>query len=308
MRYLLERLLWAGVVVLGTTWVTFAIVFLVPGDPARVVAGPRADAATLALVRADLGLDAPIGVQYGRYLGRLARGDLGRSYATRQPVAAMLARRLPSTTALALASLSVAVILGLVGALVTAPRAGGWLDGACLVGALAVLSAPVFWLGMLALYYLAYRLRLFPLGGATSLRHLVLPALVLGVGLGAYYARLLHGALATTLGLDYVRAARARGVRPWRLLVVHALRNASLPFITVLGLDTAALLNGVILTETVFHWPGIGRLAFESVLSLDVPVIMGTVLLSAVLVVGSNLVIDLLYRVVDPRVRLGGTS
>jgi peptide/nickel transport system permease protein len=304
-RYLAGRIAWAAVILLGTTWITFAIVFLVPGDPARVVAGPRADTQTIAAVRRELGLDRPLHVQYLRYVARLARGDLGRSYATRQPVGEILARRLPATATLAGAALAVAVVIGLVGGLVTAPFAGGIVDRAALVASLVVLSAPVFWLGMIALYWVGYRWRLLPLGGAGGLRHLVLPALVLGVGTGAYYARLLHTNLVAVLGEDYIRAARARGVGRLRLLTVHALRNASLPFITVLGLDFAALLNGVVLTETIFHWPGIGRLAFDAVLSLDVPVIMGTVLLGAALVVAANVAVDLTYRVVDPRIRLG---
>lgn len=305
MRYLAGRLIWAFVILLGTTWITFAIVFLVPGDPARVMAGPRADAETLATIRRELGLDRPMLAQYAQYLGRLARGDLGRSYATRQPVATTLARRLPATMTLALAALAVAVTVGVVGALLTAPLAGTWLDRAALFGSLALLSAPVFWLGMLGLYYAGFRWRLVPLGGAGSLRHLVLPALVLGVGTGAYYARLLHTNLQSVLHEDYVRAARARGVGEGRLVAIHALRNAALPLITVVGLDFAALMNGVVLTETVFHWPGLGRLAFDAVLALDVPVIMGTVLLSAGLVVAANLAVDLVYRWVDPRIRLG---
>ncbi len=305
MRYLIGRLLWAFVILLGTTWITFAIVFLVPGDPARVVAGPRADAETIASIRRELALDLPVHVQYGRYLARVAHGDLGRSYATRQPVMEILSRRLPATALLAAAGLAVAIVLGLAGGLLTAPFAGTWLDRSALVGSLAILSAPVFWLGLLALYYVGYRWRLLPLGGAGGLRHLVLPALVLGTGTGVYYARLLHTNLVGVLGEDYVRAARARGASALRVVAVHALRNASLPLITVVGLDFASLLNGVVLTETVFHWPGLGRLAFDAVLSLDVPVIMGTVLLSATLVVATNLAVDLIYRVVDPRIRLG---
>jgi len=304
-RYLVGRIAWALGILVGTTAITFTIVFLVPGDPARVVAGPRADAATLATIRHELGLDRPLPAQYGRYLWRLAHGDLGRSYANRQPVATTLARRLPATATLAAAGLAIAVVVGLVGGLATAPFAGRSVDRAALVGSLAILSAPVFWLGMIALYWLGFRWRLVPLGGAGSLRHLLLPALVLGIGTGVYYARLLHTNLQEVLTTDYVRAARARGVGPLRLLAVHALRNAALPLLTIVGLDFAALMNGVVLTETVFHWPGLGRLAFDAVLALDVPVIMGTVLLSAALVVVTNLVVDLLYRIVDPRIRLG---
>ncbi|MEB2284076.1 MAG: hypothetical protein B6D46_02200 [Polyangiaceae bacterium UTPRO1] len=305
MRYLVGRIVWALVILLGTTWITFAIVFVVPGDPARVVAGPRADAATLAGIRRELGLDRSLSTQYGRYLWRLAHGDLGRSYANRQPVARTLAHRLPATAALAGAGLAIAIAIGLAGGLATAPFAGRLVDRAALVGSLAILSAPVFWLGMLALYWLGFRWRLVPLGGAASLRHLLLPALVLGIGTGVYYARLLHTNLQEVLTADYIRAARARGVGPVRLLAVHALRNAALPLLTIIGLDFAALLNGVVLTETVFHWPGLGRLAFDAVLALDVPVIMGTVLLSAELVVATNLAVDLVYRIVDPRIRLG---
>jgi peptide/nickel transport system permease protein len=304
-RYLIGRLVWALVILLGTTWITFAIVFLVPGDPARVVAGPRADAETIASIRRELALDLPVPVQYGRYLARVAHGDLGRSYSTRQPVTEILVRRLPATALLAAAGLAVALVIGLAGGVLTAPLAGTWVDRIALIASLAFLSAPVFWLGMLALYYVGYRWRLLPLGGAGDVRHLVLPALVLGTGSGVYYARLLHTNLVAVRGEDYGRAARARGASPLRVVAVHALRNASLPLLTVVGLDFASLLNGVVLTETVFHWPGLGRLAFDAVLNLDVPVIMGTVLLSATLVVVTNVAVDLLYRVVDPRIRLG---
>ena len=210
----------------------------------------------------------------------------------------------PMLRALAVAGLAVAIVIGLAIGVLTAPVAGTWIDRAVLVASLAVLSAPVFWVGMLALYWIGFRWRLVPLGGAGTLRHLILPALVLGIGSGLYYARLLHTNLQGVLRLDYVRAARARGVGPFRLYAVHALRNAALPLLTVIGLDFAALMNGVVLTETVFHWPGIGRLAFDAVLALDVPVIMGTVLLSATLVVATNLAVDLLYRLVDPRITL----
>jgi peptide/nickel transport system permease protein len=303
-RYLAGRAVWALVILLGTSVITFTVAFLVPGDPARVVAGPRADAETIRRTRQELALDQPIAIQYARYLGRLLRGDLGRSYATREPVRTMLLRRLPATATLALAAMGVAIVVGLAGAMVTARFAGTWVDRGALVGSLALLSAPVFWLGMLALYYVGFRWRLLPLGGASTPRHLILPALVLGIGSGVYYARLLHTNLVEVLAQDYVRAARARGVGRTRVLLVHAFRNASLPLLTVIGLDLAALMNGVVLTETVFHWPGIGRMAYDAVLNLDVPVIMGTVLFGAALVVIANLAVDLLYRVVDPRIRL----
>jgi peptide/nickel transport system permease protein len=302
---LLQRLAWSLVILLGVTFLTFAIAYIVPSDPARTVAGPKADPETLATIRKELGLDQPLPVQYVRYLERLIHGDLGRSYLTRQNVAQAILERLPATAYLALTSLGAAALMGILVGCFTALRQGSAIDLSVLVASLIALSLPVFWVGMMLLYFLAYRARLFPLGGFGAV-NVVLPACTLALGSAAYYTRLLHTNMRTVLDHDYIRAAHARGLSPWRVYGKHALRNAVIPLVTLLGLDFAGLMSGVVLTETVFNWPGLGRLAVEAVFNQDIPMIMGTVLFSAVLVVGANIVVDMLYLAIDPRIRYRG--
>jgi peptide/nickel transport system permease protein len=290
---------------LGTTLVLFVLVRVVPADPAVSIAGPKADPETLAAIRKDLGLDDPFVVQYGRYLGRLATGDLGRSYMNGRRVRDVIVERFPATALLAGTSLALGFLFGLVTGILTAARRGSAVDVAVLVGTLVGLSIPPFWLGNLLIYEFSYRLRLLPLGGYGTLFHLVLPAATLAIGEFFFYARFVHTNVAGTLDADYIRTARAKGVPPGRLYFVHALRNALIPIVTLLGLDMAALMSGVVLTETVFNWPGLGRLAVQAVFDLDIPLVAGTVLFSAVLVLAANLVVDLLYGVIDPRVQRG---
>jgi peptide/nickel transport system permease protein len=303
--YLVRRLLRALSTLLGTTLVLFLLVRVVPADPAVSIAGPKADPETLAAIRTDLGLDDPVAVQFGRYLWQLAHGDLGRSYLTGRRVADVILERLPATALLALTSIGVGFLLGLLTGIVTAARAGSRADLVVLLATLVGLSLPTFWLGNLLVYAFGYRLRLLPLGGYGTLRHLVLPAATLAIMQFFFYARFVHTNVAGTLASDYVRTARAKGVGPVRLYLRHALRNALIPIVTLLGLDIAALMSGVVLTETVFNWPGLGRLAVQSVFSLDIPVLAGTVLFSGVLVLSANFAVDLLYGVIDPRVQRG---
>jgi ABC-type dipeptide/oligopeptide/nickel transport system permease component len=303
--YLARRLLGALITLLGTTVVVFSLVRLVPADPAVTIAGPKADPQTLAAIRRDLHLEDPLPVQYVRYLGRLVRGDLGRSYLTRRPVREAIAERVGATAALAFTSLTLAFAGGLALGTVTAGRHGSATDLGVLVGSMVVLSLPVFWVGMLLLYWAGFRWQLLPLGGTGSVAHLVLPALTLAAGLLAYYARLVHANLLAVLRADFVRTARAKGLPAWQVYGRHALRNALVPVVTVLGVDFAALMSGVVLTETVFNWPGLGRLAVEAIFRLDMPVVMGTVLFSGAVVVAANLVIDLLSPVIDPRITRG---
>jgi peptide/nickel transport system permease protein len=231
--------------------------------------------------------------------------------------------RLPATALLAVTSLWVGFLIGLVVGIATAARRGSAIDVAVLVGTLVGLSIPTFWLGNLLIYQFSYRLRLLPLGGYTPLpwppwppgavlaalpdvgRHLLLPAATLAVGEFFFYARFVHTNVAGTLASDYIRTARAKGAGPGRIYLVHALRNALIPIVTLLGLDIAALMSGVVLTETVFNWPGLGRLAVQAVFDLDIPLVAGTVLFSGVLVLAANLLVDLLYGVIDPRVQHG---
>ena len=309
--YVVRRVLRAITTLLGTTLIIFVLVRVVPADPAVTIAGPKADPETLAAIRKDLGLDDPVTVQYGRYLAGLARGDLGRSYMTGRRVADVIAERLPATAWLALTSLALGFSLGLVLGIVTAARRGSLIDVAVLLGTLIGLSIPTFWLGNLLIYEFSYRLKLLPLGGYGSggawwrpnPLNLILPAITLAIVEFFFYARFVHTNVGGTLASDYIRTARAKGVPPARLYFVHALRNALIPIVTLLGLDIAALMSGVVLTETVFNWPGLGRLAVQAVFNLDIPLVAGTVLFSAVLVLVANLVVDLLYGVIDPRVQ-----
>jgi len=303
--YLLRRVLRALSTLLGTTLILFLLVRVVPADPAVSIAGPKADPETLAAIRKDLGLDQPVVVQYARYVSQLARGDLGRSYVTGRRVADLIAQRLPATALLGLTSLAVGFLAGLGTGMFTAARRGSAWDLTVLVVTLVGLSLPTFWVGNLLVYVFSHRLRLLPLQGYATWWHLVLPATTLGLAEFYFYARFVHSHVGDALTADYVRTARAKGVPPVRLYVRHALRNALIPIVTLLGLDIAGLMSGVVLTETVFNWPGLGRLAVQAVFSLDVPLMAGTVLFSAALVLASNLVVDILYGVIDPRVQRG---
>ena len=309
--YVVRRVLRAITTLLGTTLIIFVLVRVVPADPAVTIAGPKADPETLAAIRKDLGLDDPVVVQYGRYVGRLVRGDFGRSYMTGRRVVDVIVERVPATAWLALTSLALGFFLGLVLGIVTAARRGSLIDVAVLLGTLIGLSIPTFWLGNLLIYQFSYRLKLLPLGGYGSggawwrpnPLNLILPAITLAIVEFFFYARFVHTNVGGTLASDYIRTARAKGAPPARLYFVHALRNALIPIVTLLGLDIAALMSGVVLTETVFNWPGLGRLAVQAVFNLDIPLVAGTVLFSAVLVLVANLVVDLLYGVIDPRVQ-----
>ncbi len=303
--YVVRRVARALTTLLGTTLILFVLVRVVPADPAVSIAGPKADPETLAAIRKDLGLDDPLPVQYGRYVANLAHGDLGRSYITGRKVGDVIAERLVATATLGLTSLAIGFFVGLLVGIWTAARQGSRADLGVLLATLVGLSIPTFWLGNVLIYFFSYRLRLLPIGGFGGLRHLFLPAATLAIVEFFFYARFVHTSVGGTLASDYIRTARAKGVPPGRLYFLHALRNALIPVVTLLGLDIAALMSGVVLTETVFNWPGLGRLAVQAVFQLDVPLLAGTVLFSAALVLLANLVVDLLYGVIDPRVQHG---
>ena len=303
--YIIRRIVFGAAVLLGTSIITFMLAFVVPGDPAVAMAGAKADPQTLASIRKELGLDQPLYVQYMRYLGRAVHGDLGRSYIRRESVTGLILSRFPATAILALAAMVLSLALGIpMGVLAAAYRERA-PDNALLVFSLALVSVPVFWLGAMLLIVGGLYLRSFPLGGFGDWKSLVLPTVTLALGSAGYYSRILHTNLVDALDQDYVRTARGKGLSRARVMAKHAMANAMLPLVTLAGLDLAGLLSGVVLTETVFNWPGVGRLAFEAVFNLDVPLIMGTVLFSAFLIVVANLVVDLLYVWLDPRIRLG---
>jgi peptide/nickel transport system permease protein len=304
LAYLARRIVFGAVVLLGTSLITFLIAFVIPADPAVAMAGAKADPQTLATIRHELGLDQPLYVQYGRYLDRALHGDLGRSYIRRQSVTRLIASRFPATAILAVSAMVVSLILGIIMGVIAAAWRDRAIDHVLLLGSLGLISIPVFWLGTMLLIGGGLYLRDFPLGGFSGAKSLVLPTITLALGSAGYYSRILHTNLVDTLGQDYIRTARGKGLTPARTMFKHALANALLPLVTLAGLDLAGLLSGVVLTETVFDWPGIGRLAFEAIFNLDIPLVMGTVLFSAFLIVVANLAVDLLYLWLDPRIRL----
>lgn len=303
MLALLRRLLLALGVWLGVATLTFAMMYMIPADPAKTMAGAQADPATVAAIRSQLGLDAPLPAQYVRYLSHALQGDFGQSYLTGENVLPTILERFPATLALALSALGVYLLVGVSLGIVGGVRPGGWGDRFALAVAALGVSVPTFWLGLVLLYLFAYKIPILPLGGWGSPAHLILPALTLGLGGAAYYIRLLRSGLADVMRADYIRMARAKGLSEPRVLFGHALKNASLPLLTLFGLDFAHLLGGAVLTESIFAWPGIGSNAMQAIANLDVPMIMGTVLFAATLIVVVNLVIDLGYGLLDPRLK-----
>jgi peptide/nickel transport system permease protein len=308
LAYLARRIVFGAAVLVGTSLITFTIAFVIPADPAIAMAGAKADPQTLASIRRELGLDEPLYVQYARYLDRAVHGDLGRSYIRREGVTRLIASRLPATAVLAISAMAVSLLLGIAMGLVAAAWRGGPIDNSLLVVSLGLVSIPVFWLGTMLLIAGGLYLRSFPLGGFSGPRSLVLPTLTLALGSAGYYSRILHTNLTEAMDQEYVRTARGKGMSGARVMMKHAMANAMLPLVTIAGLDLAGLLSGVVLTETVFNWPGIGRLAFEAIFNLDIPLIMGTVLFSAFLIVAANIAVDFLYLWLDPRIRLEETG
>lgn len=300
---LLARIAGAFGVWVAVAALTFGLTYLVPANPARLLAGAQADPATVARIQAQLGLDDPVLVRFGRYLGQALQGDFGRSFVTDQAVLPAILERLPATLTLASGAVCVYLLLGAGLGILGAVRPGGVGDRLASLFAVAGISIPSFWIGMLLLFCLAYAIPAFPLGGTGTWAHLVLPSLTLGIAGAAVYARVLRQALGDELRKDYIRAARARGLAESQVILRHGLRNAALPMVTLLGLDFASLLGGAILTESIFAWPGIGQQAYQAIDTLDVPMIMGTVLFAATAIIVVNLCVDLCYQFLDPRLR-----
>jgi peptide/nickel transport system permease protein len=303
---LLSRRLFQAIPVLfGISIITFLLIYYLPADPARMYAGPSATVETVARIRHQLGLDLPIGEQYIRYMQRVLSGDLGFSYRKQIPVTTLLLSRIPYTLALIFAGIFVELLIGLPVGLASAVARGQWVDRVGMFIALIGVSAPPFWLGLLLLYWLGYRIPIFPLGGTGSLAHLVLPALTAGLGGAAWYARMMRSSTLEILSADYVRTARAKGLSNIFVILRHVLPNALNPIITMAGLDIPWFVGGVVLVERVFDWPGVGRLAVEAIETVDVPLILGTVIFTAGIVVLSGILIDLAQAFADPRIRNG---
>jgi len=295
-------------VLLGLTLIVFALQAVALGDPVRAAMGQRGDPEAIARIRADYGLDAPLWVQYGQYLGRLLRGDLGRSFRQQVPVADLIAERLPATLRLALAAMGLAAVLGVAAGVAAAVGHGRLLDAAIMTVALLGISTPVFWLGMMLVLLFAVTLGWFPISGygEGDWRHLILPALTLGALHVGYIARMTRSSLLEVLGEDYLRTARAKGLHESVVLLKHGLRNASLPILTLVGIGVGDVLVGAPLTETVFAWPGLGRLLVAAAANRDLPVILGATLLFALIYVVANFLVDCCYVLADPRLRFAG--
>lgn len=301
--YLARRLVQAVFILLGVTLITFVLLYALPADPARMIAGRSATAETVDRIRAELGLDQPLLVQYGRFLGRLGRGDLGRSYAQKVQVTELLSSRITATVWLMLGGIFFELLIGLPAGVLAALRRHSRLDRSVMLGAFLGVSAPQFVVGLFLLYVLAYKWPVFPLGGYGSLAHLILPAVTLGIAGGGWYARMMRSAMLDVVHQDYVRTARAKGAGEGRVVVRHALRNALLPVVSMIGLDFGTFMGGVVVVESVFSWPGIGQLAWQAIQIVDIPVIMGVVVLSALAILLGNLLADLVYPLLDPKIR-----
>jgi peptide/nickel transport system permease protein len=308
MTYVLRRIVWTLVVVWFVVTATFAMVVAIPAEPARALLGPHASAEAIAKVRADYCLDASVPEQYACYVGRIARGDLGESFRTRRSVAGIIAERIGPTVQLTLAALLLQLAIGVPLGMWAATRRGSWPDRATSVVALVGQSAPTFFVGTVLLYVFAYAFGWFPLGGYGDgvlgrLHHLVLPASTLAAVGIAYYALLVRGELAETLTLDFIRTARAKGLSERAVVGKHALRAIASPLVALVGLDLGVMLGGAVVTESIFAWPGLGREVLQAVLEVDIPLILGVVLVSAVAIALANLLADIVAVKLDPRLR-----
>ena len=302
LAFLGRRLLLAIPTLFGVLVVIFLLLYVAPGDPVMAMVGERADEETIARLRAELRLDDPIHVQFGHYIAGVARGDLGRSYVTNRPILGDILERFPNTLQLAVSAMLLAAALGITIGVLSARHPGGWLDRAGLAVAYLGISFPVYWVGLILILLFAVTLRWLPPSGFGGIEYLILPAFALGSRSIAFLARITRSSMLEVLGSDFVRTARAKGLRERGVVVRHALRNALIPVITVLGLDFGYYLTGSILTETVFSWPGLGRYVVNAITRRDLPAIQGAVLFLSVVFVLVNLITDLAYAKADPRV------
>lgn len=303
LRYFIRRVLLAVPVLLGVATLVFSLIHLVPGDPAQAMMGEGAAPQDVAELRKNLGLDQPLLSQYATFLRHALTGDLGTSFRTGQPVTTMILERVPATAELAIASMVVAILIAIPLGVIAAVKRGTAVDLAAMAFALAGVSIPNFWLGPLLAIVFSVELGWLPVSGRGTLANLVLPAISLGLALAAMLARMTRASLLDELNELYVRAARARGVSRSQSIASHALRNSMVPLLTIIALQFGAVLTGAVITETIFAWPGIGRLLIQSIGFRDYPMVQGCILLIAVTYVAVNLATDLMYGVLDPRIR-----
>jgi ABC-type dipeptide/oligopeptide/nickel transport system permease component len=300
--FIVRRLLLAIPTLFGVLVVVFLLLYVAPGDPVQEMVGERADPETIARLRKELHLDEPLLNQFAHYTGGVLRGDFGNSYITQRPIIQDIRERFPKTLLLAGSAMLLASILGITLGVLSARNPGGWFDRLGLGVAYLGISFPVYWVGLILILVFAVILRWLPPSGYGGIRYLILPAFALGSRSIAFLARVTRSAMLEVLGGDYVRTARAKGLKERVVIVRHALRNALIPIITVLGLDFGYYLTGSILTETIFSWPGLGRYVVNAITRRDLPAIQGSVLFLSVVFVMVNLLTDLAYAKADPRV------
>jgi ABC-type dipeptide/oligopeptide/nickel transport system permease component len=301
-RFLAVRLALLVPTLFGVLVVTFLLLYVAPGDPVQAMVGERADAETIARLRAELHLDDPLPLQFVRYAGGVLQGDLGHSYITQRPIVRDLIERFPATLRLAGAAMLFATLVGVSMGVYGAWRPGSWADRATALIAYAGVSFPVYWVGLILILVFAVHLRWLPPSGSGGFSYLILPAITLGMRSIAFLSRMTRAAMQEVLRSDFVRTARAKGLGERRVVLRHALRNALLPVVTVLGLDFGSYLTGSILTETIFSWPGVGRYVLTAIEKRDLPAVQGSILFLSLVFVLVNLITDLVYAKVDPRV------
>ena len=302
--YLARRLIQAALILLGVAAITYLLLYMLPADPARMVAGRSATKEQVDLVRMQLGLNQPIWEQFGNYLWKLLQGDLGRSYLQRTQVTDLLAARLPASLLLMVGAIFCELAIGLTLGTIAGLRRATGVDHTLMVVALVFISTPQFVIALSMIYVFAYWLGWFPIGGYGEFKHLVLPALTLGLLGGGWYARVTRSSVIEVLRQDFIRTARAKGLDRWRIVSVHILPNAVLPIIAMVGIDIGYFMGSIVVVESVFGWPGIGQLTWQAIQQIDIPIIMGVTLLSACAIVLGNLLADLVAPLIDPRIKL----
>lgn len=302
--FILKRIAQIIPVTLGVTLVVFLIMQMIPGDPALILAGEGASNETVEELRENLGLNKPLYIQYGEYISNLLHGDMGHSLKNKQPVLEEITTRLPITIELALYSIFITIVLGLIAGIISAIRPYSILDAGLMVVALLGISLPSFWLGILLMYVFSVQLQWLPVAGWESAQHIILPAITLGAGGAAIVARMTRSSMLEVVNQDYIRTAKAKGLKGYVIILKHALRNALIPVITVVGLQFGTLLGGTVLVESVFAVNGLGRMIVDAIRTRDIPVVQGGVLVASLIFVIINLFVDILYRIFNKRIDL----
>ena len=307
-HFIVRRILQTIPVLFGVIVITFILMYLVPGDPVVSMVGERYDEETIHKLRKELHLDDSLPMQFVHYVSNVLRGDFGKSFVTGGSVSEELLIKLPNTLILAVASMIIAIITGLTMGIVSSLRPQSILDKITMLFALAGISVPVFWVGLMLVLFIGVFLQWLPPTGFGGIEYIILPAITLGLRSAAYLARLTRATMLDVLNQDYIRTARMKRLPEWKVILKHGFPNILIPIITVIGTDFGSYLSGAVLTESIFGWPGIGRYALEAILKRDFPVIQGTVLFMALMFILANLIVDIFYGIVDPRIRTEGKN